>query len=60
MIPEHYILILLGGLIGVMIGVTLGGVIVGLMTARKLRRVSADEWLAAQKYYTAKNPHVAP
>jgi len=47
MIPEHYLHIILGA----MAGIPLGFAIAALFTARKIRRISAQEWLAARKFY---------
>jgi hypothetical protein len=54
MIPTHYLEILLGVFVGVPIGVPIGGFLVALITSRKLQRISAEEWLAARKFYTGK------
>lgn len=47
MIPEHYLHIILGA----MAGVPLGFIIAAGFASRKMRRISADEWLAARKFY---------
>jgi len=48
MIPTHYLEITLG----LMAGVPVGFAIAALIAARKMRRISAREWMAARKFYT--------
>jgi len=50
MIPPHYLHIILG----ILIGIPIGGIIIALVSSRKLHRVSMEEWLAARKFYTGK------
>jgi hypothetical protein len=50
MIPLHYLHILLG----IIVGIPIGGIVIGLVSYRKMYRISADEWLAARKFYTGK------
>lgn len=47
MIPPHYLHIILGA----MIGLPLGLFIASAIAHRKMRRLSAREWLAARKFY---------
>ncbi len=47
MIPEHYLHILLG----TMPGAVIGFLAASLISARRTRRISAEEWMAARKYY---------
>jgi xanthine/uracil permease len=47
MIPTHYLHIVLG----IMPGVVIGFLIASMLATRKFRRISADEWLAARKFY---------
>lgn len=47
MIPTHYLHILLG----LMPGAVIGFVAASLLAHRKFRRISAEEWMAARKYY---------
>jgi uncharacterized protein YneF (UPF0154 family) len=51
MIPTHYLHIILG----LMAGIPIGMFITALFTQRKIRRISAEEWLAARKFYTGTN-----
>jgi hypothetical protein len=53
MLPEHYLYILLGS----MPGAILGFIASSMLSARKFRRISAEEWLAARKYYQWSNEH---
>jgi hypothetical protein len=45
--PTHYLHILLG----VMPGVAIGFLAASILASRRFRRISAEEWLAASKYY---------
>lgn len=47
MIPEHYLHILLG----VMPGAVIGFLASSLISARRFKRISAEEWMAARKFY---------
>jgi hypothetical protein len=47
MIPEHYLHILLGAMPGAVIGFLASS----LISAHRHRRLSAEEWMAARKYY---------
>lgn len=51
MIPTHYLYILLG----IMPGVAIGFLSAAMLANRKFRRISAEEWLAASKYYQWSN-----
>ena len=48
MIPTHYLHIILG----LMVGIPIGIVIASMFAQRRMRRISAQEWLAARKFYT--------
>jgi uncharacterized protein YneF (UPF0154 family) len=52
MIPTHYLHIILGLMVGITIGISIGMFIAAFFAQRKMRRISANEWLAARKFYT--------
>jgi len=47
MIPDHYLHITLG----LMVGVPIGFAIAAFIASRKMRRISSREWMAARKFY---------
>lgn len=53
MIPEHYLHVILGA----MPGAALGYLAAAIICARRNRRLSAEEWRAAMKYYTWAKDH---
>lgn len=48
MIPNHYLEIILG----LIAGFPIGFLFAAMLVYRRMRRISAREWMAARKFYT--------